>query len=71
MQPYKLISGTTQNIGAFEQAISEMLEGGYALEGPLVTLGASGGTQLFQAMIADEDSFDDDEDEEEEEDEDG
>jgi len=65
MQMYRLIAGNTQKIGEFEQAISSLLEEGYALEGPLVTSHDASGTHLLQAMII-EDYFleEDDEDEE-------
>lgn len=69
MQMYKLISGNTQNIGEFEQNISTLLEDGYAIEGPLVALGAGNHTQLFQAMIAEDVFLEEDEEEDEDEDE--
>jgi hypothetical protein len=67
MQMYRLITGNTHKIGEFEQAISTLLEEGYALEGPLVASHEGSGTQLFQAMIVEdyflEEEDDDDEDE--------
>jgi hypothetical protein len=65
MQMYRLISGNTQKIAEFEQSISALLEEGYALEGPLVTLHDASGTHLLQAMII-EDYFLDEDDEDEE-----
>jgi hypothetical protein len=70
MQMYRLITGNTQKVGEFEQAISALLEEGYALEGPLVASHDTSGTQLFQAMIV-EDYFLEEDDDEETADEDG
>jgi hypothetical protein len=68
MQMYRLITGSLQKIAEFEQSISDLLEEGYALEGPLVTSPSTEGPQLFQAMVVEED-FLEDEDEEDGDDE--
>ena len=69
MAPYKLITGTDQNISAFEEQISQALLEGYDLANDLVvqlkTL-ANGETEtiLFQSLICDEAlDIEDDEDE--------
>lgn len=64
MQMYRLITGSTQKIAEFEKNISDLLEEGYALEGPLVTSHDAAGTHLFQAMILEDYFLEEDEDEE-------
>ncbi|MEY3182182.1 MAG: hypothetical protein RLZ35_167 [Pseudomonadota bacterium] len=69
MQMYRLITGNTHKIAEFEQAISALLEEGYALEGPLVTASESGATHLFQAMVIEDYFTEEDDDDDEDEDE--
>ena len=66
MQAYRLITGNAQKVAEFEQTISALLEEGYALEGPLVTAHDAAGTQIFQAMIAEDYFLEEDDDDDEE-----
>ena len=58
MKPYILLSGSDDNITAFEDKVSTALEQGYELSGDLVIQPIQNGsavkTMLFQALVFEE-----------------
>lgn len=54
MSPYKLITGSSNNLEEFEKKVSELLMEGYEIQSDLVTAVAGTEVKLFQSMIFEE-----------------